>query len=188
MAADANGNDINNVIVPVTGFVAVKLGETTQPSPSGTTVPTGYTKLGLMAKDGGPEESVEIGDNLDFYQEGYKLRSGDDTMSYKFTLTELNETVLELLGHTTSGTGNTATVSRTEVAYTGNVGILWSEVKRDPGTGTLTAYSYGAVGTVSEVSRSTSSRGEMDTYEITFDLVKTGGKWYVGPKQATVTS
>lgn len=189
MAADANGNDLDNVIVPLTGFVAVKLDETKLPTVSGTTLPTDYNYLGLMTQDGGPEESVEMGDELEFYQEGYSLRAGNESIAYKFTLTELNTNVLKLLGHTTSGSGSSATTSRTAVAYNGVVGLIWSETKRDTGAdGTLKSYTYAALATVQEVARSASSRGDMDTYEITFKLKKTSGKWYDGPKIATVAS
>ncbi|XSS46001.1 hypothetical protein ACQBAU_16320 [Propionibacteriaceae bacterium Y2011] len=81
MAADAEGNDLGAVALPLTGHVGI--------APSGTTVPTsseganpaltipGLRKLGLLTTDGGPDWTTEpSGDPIEFWQDGYSIPSG----------------------------------------------------------------------------------------------------------------
>ncbi len=59
MTADAEGNDLEKVFIPVTGFLAVQLtGEPTwvDPTEGSATplvLPEGYVKVGLFKQDGG---------------------------------------------------------------------------------------------------------------------------------------
>ena len=79
MTADAEGNDLEKVFIPVTGFLAVQLtGEPTwvDPTEGSATplvLPEGYVKVGLFKQDGGPQDGGDKEDDLEFFQEGYKL-------------------------------------------------------------------------------------------------------------------
>ena len=62
MTADAEGNDLEKVFIPVTGFLAVQLtGEPTWVAPTEGSatplvLPEGYVKVGLFKQDGGPQD------------------------------------------------------------------------------------------------------------------------------------
>ena len=65
MTADAEGNDLEKVFIPVTGFLAVQLtGEPTwvDPTEGSATplvLPEGYVKVGLFKQDGGPQDGSD---------------------------------------------------------------------------------------------------------------------------------
>ena len=74
MTADAEGNDLEKVFIPVTGFLAVQLtGEPTwvDPTEGSATplvLPEGYVKVGLFKQDGGPPGELlaaVVGDDQD---------------------------------------------------------------------------------------------------------------------------
>ena len=74
MTADAEGNDLEKVFIPVTGFLAVQLtGEPTwvDPTEGSATplvLPEGYVKVGLFKQDGGPQDGGDKEDDLEFFQ------------------------------------------------------------------------------------------------------------------------
>lgn len=82
MAADANGNDVTAVGVPVTGFLGYAPKGTTLPTPSEGadpefTLPVAFKKAGLLTEDGGFEWTLEPdGDPIKFWQDGYSIPSG----------------------------------------------------------------------------------------------------------------
>lgn len=94
MAADTYGNDIDAVIIPLTGLIAY--------APFGTAIPTpteggaadlvlaeAFRKVGLISEDGGPEwDEAPDGDALEFWQSGYSIPSGLANVSMKFTAAE----------------------------------------------------------------------------------------------------
>ena len=102
MARDSQGNNLADVKVPVTGFAAI--------GPAGSTLinaatladpdfvlPSEYDYLGLFTQDGGPSEENEAGDAIEFFQMGYSLPSGDDSVKETLTLAEDNEAVRRLV-------------------------------------------------------------------------------------------
>lgn len=106
MAADAEGNDIGAVGVPITGFAAVQLPPTTgdftplfvdseEGAATPLTLPTGYVKVGLFTQDGGPQEGGDAGDAIEFFQQGYKA-PGDDQPNIVITLAEFSAIVRRL--------------------------------------------------------------------------------------------
>jgi len=106
MAADAEGNDIGAVGVPITGFAAVQLPtgtgdstptfvESAEGAATPLSLPTGYVKVGLFTQDGGPQEGGDAGDPIEFFQQGYKL-AGDDQPTIAITLAEMNAIVRRL--------------------------------------------------------------------------------------------
>jgi hypothetical protein len=82
MVADAFGNDITAVGIPVTGFLGFAPSGTAFPSPAvggaddfqlGNT----FKKAGLLTEDGGFEWTLEPdGDPIVFWQDGYSIPSG----------------------------------------------------------------------------------------------------------------
>lgn len=102
MAADAEGNDIGAVGVPITGFAAVQLAGPPEfvASADGAEVPlelpVGYEKVGLFKVDGGPQEGGDAGDAIEFFQQGYKL-AGDDQPNIVINLAQFDELVRQLI-------------------------------------------------------------------------------------------
>jgi uncharacterized protein YjdB len=102
MTADADGNDLKAVPIPVTGFLAVQLeGEPTylESEALGVTplvLPEGYQKAGLFSSDGGPQDGGDKEDDIEFFQDGYKL-GGAKTRTLQVTLAELNDIVEKLI-------------------------------------------------------------------------------------------
>jgi len=82
MVADAFGNDITAVGIPVSGFLGYAPGGTAFPTPaaggaSDFVLPAAFKKAGLLTEDGGFEWTLEPdGDPIVFWQEGYSIPSG----------------------------------------------------------------------------------------------------------------
>ena len=103
MSADELGNDIKNVAVPVTGRGAL--------APFGTTIPTpvegkelslaldeAFRTLGLRTTDGAPEWAWEKdGDDIEFFEEGYRIPSGLANVTCKMILAETSPFVREVI-------------------------------------------------------------------------------------------
>lgn len=94
MVADAAGNDITAVGVPVTGAIGF--------APFGTVIPTAvegkdpdfvlppaFVKIGLLKEDGGPQFAwAADGDPILFWQDGYSLPSGLANVTLAITAAE----------------------------------------------------------------------------------------------------
>lgn len=106
--ADASGNDILAVGVPVTGFIGI--------APAGTTIPTpvegaspslvldaAFKRLGLLKSDGGPQFAYAAdGEPIEFWQDGYSVVTGDANVTITVSIAEaLNTVVRELIAGTT---------------------------------------------------------------------------------------
>ena len=102
MTADAQGNDLSKVEVPVTGAIMLvpyeednKITEEmiakTKAEPD---LPEAYDRstacIGLITSDGGPQDSRDADDAIEFYQDGYLL-SPSSTLTTSFTTAENNE-------------------------------------------------------------------------------------------------
>lgn len=102
MTADAEGNDLGAVGVPITGFAAVQFtgGPTFLTSEQGATLPmvlpAGYEKIGLFKVDGGPQEGGDAGDPIEFFQQGYKI-AGDDQPTIQINLAQFDAKVRRLI-------------------------------------------------------------------------------------------
>lgn len=164
MAADAAGNDIEAVGIPITGFIAINWEATAPVAAAAMTyaLPTGYEYLGLITQDGGYAEENEAGDRIEFFQQGYSLAGGDGSLTFKATFAESSEAVRTLLGY------DATTGTRKTVTYTGEFGAFVA-VKYKNGR----AFLRGGVATVTEAVPSQETRGEVTSYEITF-----AWKWF----------
>ena len=102
MAQDTEGNDLNSVGIPLTGFIAVQLEGTPTFVAAATgggeqvELPSGYVKVGLFKDDGGPQDASDKDDDIEFFQDGYKL-GGKQTRTVQVTLAEFNDIVRELM-------------------------------------------------------------------------------------------
>lgn len=102
--ADAAGNDLQAVGVPITGMIAVchdvaqaNVVADAKMSANPVELPgSKWVKLGLITQDGGLEFGNESGDALEFFQDGYKL-SGAGSRTMSVTLAEDNPAVRRLL-------------------------------------------------------------------------------------------
>src|SRR5689334_22703797 len=101
MAADEQGNDLDAVGVPITGLAAFapaiqsNVIAKADLGASPLVLPGGYKRLGLYKVDGGPQESRDSDDPIEFFQKGYTI-SGDGTRSVVISLAEANAAVQEL--------------------------------------------------------------------------------------------
>lgn len=84
MAADADGNDVLAVGVPLAGFIGIgPFGTTLPAADEGNTDPldpvlnAAIVKIGLLKTDGGPQFAwAADGDPIEFWQVGYSIPSG----------------------------------------------------------------------------------------------------------------
>lgn len=102
MTADTQGNDLDAVGVPITGLAAfaplleANIIAKDELGASPLVLPAAFKRLGLYKQDGGPAESRESGDAIEFFQKGYTL-AGDGTRTVTIGLAEQNPTVQGLL-------------------------------------------------------------------------------------------
>ena len=110
MARDTQGNDLESVKVPITGFAAIgPKGGTSmtkaQLEAASLSLPSGYEYLGLFTTDGGPAEASEAEDPLEFFQIGYTLPGDDGKLTETLVLAEDNDAV-RTLRYGDTGTGS----------------------------------------------------------------------------------
>lgn len=180
MAADAAGNDLSAVKVPLTSFAAIgaiggTLLEQTALEAATLALPTGYEYLGLFTQDGGPTEEVEAGDQLYFFQPGYSLPSGSDEITETLVLAEDNPAVRRLV-YGSAGTGNTHI--KTGAVPTGSFPYL--RVSRYKNG---TELRRNGMVHVTAIEPEQETRGEVRAVSITFayewqDNIGTEGGWY----------
>lgn len=103
MTADQAGNDLTKVFVPITGFMGYGPQGTTIPTPAELAVlnfllPVTVRKVGLVKQDGGFDWTGEpSGDALEFWQDGYKVPSGQVNATLAVTLAQTDPIVRELI-------------------------------------------------------------------------------------------
>jgi len=102
--ADAQGNDIELVGVPLSGRIAIAPFATAIPTPETGADPelalnAAFKPIGLVKKDGGPQLAyAATGDPLDFWQDGYEIPSGLAEVTLSTTAAEiLNAEVRKLV-------------------------------------------------------------------------------------------
>ena len=159
MARDNQGNDLGAIDVQLTGFAAINFNATQAPTLvelAGNTIPTGYEYLGLFLEDGGYAEESEAGDLTYFFQQGYTIRTGDQSISGKLTPAEDNDTVWKLTGITNN--------VREKICYEGSFGLIIATQFKN---GNIVA--RGGMAHVTEVAPSAESRGEINSIEISFE-------------------
>lgn len=160
MAADAAGNDLGAVFIPVTGNIAIAPFGTAVPSPADgakatVTLAEVFEKLGLFAEDGGFEWTEEAsGDPIVFFQQGYSIPSGEANVQVVVKLAETSRKNLETVRGTKFDENNHTIVDASgnplqyvvwteEIAKNGNIRrracenatvASWKEDKDERGT------------------------------------------------------
>ena len=99
MAADAQGNNLDDVLVPVTGRTCVvDYDEENVITPemigkgvADPQLPAAYASgcIGLVTADGAPQDASENGDPVEFWQQGYQI-NGEASITTAFTAAEDN--------------------------------------------------------------------------------------------------
>lgn len=192
MSADADGNNIDAVSVPVTGFAAVQLSGTPTfvssavGGASTLVLPTGYQKVGLFKTDGGPKDSNDKSDDIEFFQDGYTI-SGTHTRTVEIGLAQFDAYVRQLV----SG-----------VAPDSNGMIVITDQNNDDTFPLFTTVKYkngnsrrrNGLARISAVDADQEKRGDASGLSVTFKWVYTdaiGGlyrEWLVTPSGLTVSS
>jgi hypothetical protein len=118
MAADSQGNDLDEVGVPIGGLVAFapyaseNVIADADMGKKPLSLPEAYKKLGLITQDGAPQHSWDTDDPVEFWQKGYSL-SVDGTRGIQVNLGENNSSVLELTEGKTPDTNGVIYVDST---------------------------------------------------------------------------
>jgi hypothetical protein len=139
-------------------ITAVQLGADTL------TVPSGFKYLGLRTSDGGPEQSREAGDAIEFLEDGFSINA-DGSITVAMTLAQYNEITRELsLGSAPDANG----VIKVKDTTNSNQYIVLLEsvyksgaIKREHG-----------VVRVSEISNGKDERGTVNGIAVTFQWVR----------------
>lgn len=103
MSADSAGNDLTKVFVPITGFLGYGPQGTTIPERSelaepSFTLPPQVQRVGLIKRDGGFEWTGNpSGDAIEFWQDGYKLPSGQVEATLAVALAQTDPVVRKLI-------------------------------------------------------------------------------------------
>ncbi|MGL3804720.1 IPT/TIG domain-containing protein [Paeniglutamicibacter sp. R2-26] len=112
MAADAAGNDIQAVGIPITGNIGFAPVGTAGPTPAegasrSFTLDPAFRKPGLQTEDGGFEWTLEAdGDPITFWQDGYSLSTGLATAELVLKLAQTDEIVRSIIrGKTADANG-----------------------------------------------------------------------------------
>ena len=107
MAADAAGNDITNVFIPVDGKLYFAPYGTAYPSAVelgtyGYTPPAAWKLAGLITVDGGFGWSEDRATPLELFQDGYQVSPGNGKASLSVKLAETSANVRQLLRNLTA--------------------------------------------------------------------------------------
>lgn len=184
MTADAAGNDLEAVGVPITGVAAFapvapeNVITKAQLGASPLVLPVAAKRLGLYKVDGGPAPARETGDALEFFQKGYML-AGEGTRSVTITLAEQNHAVLQLTEGATPDANGVIEVSS---SLPGNRFILYVVTRYRGG---LEKRQIG-VASVTAIEPDQQTRGEIEGAAVTFtwqedDLFNGAPFWQWGP-------
>lgn len=103
MTADAQGNDVGAVGIPISGNIGVApvaSGNVIAPSAGASPVlalPAAFRKLGLIKQDGGFDWTTEAdGDAIEFFQEGYSIPTGIANATLEVGLAQTDPVVREV--------------------------------------------------------------------------------------------
>jgi len=190
MAADTQGNDLDAVGVPITGMAAIapvteaNVIAKAALAASPLVLPTAFERLGLFKVDGGPSESRESGDPIEFFQIGYTL-AGDGSRAVTINLAEFNSVVQKVVE---GGTPDENGVIEASSSLPDGQWILFTSTRYKNGKEKRRV----GVVTVTAVESDQESRGEVEGRAVTFtyqehDLFNGAPFWqWVGTPGATV--
>lgn len=192
MSIDANGNDLDAVSVPVTGFVAVQLSGTAvyvTPEDGAKTpfvIPTGYKKIGLFTEKGAPQDDSKSDDDIELWQTGYKIRGDVKSRTLEVITAELNDTVRTLTEGVAPDANGMIVIDQGNQAQF----PLIEYVKYKNGM----SRRRNGLARISSVSVDQQTRGDVAGNDITFEWVRNdeiGGfyrEWIIDPSVTNVKS
>ncbi len=181
MAADSQGRDLSAVFIPVTGDYWL--------APAGTTpiakadladpefvIPVAFKKIGLIVRDCGFEAAIsKDGDDILFFQDGYRMGNGVASLTKKVTAAETNAFVRQVIaGEVPDSDGYV------EIDAAGN-DVVWVSLTEEIDRNGRRLREQNASTTLSEWARTKSANGEVTGFELTFDWgrnVAHGNKHY----------
>jgi len=172
MTADAFGNDVSAVGIPVTGFLGFAPAPATIPNSLAGASPTltldaAFRKVGLLTEDGGFEWTLEAdGDPIKFWQDGYSIPSGLANVTLVAKVAQYNEIIRQLVygktadanGYLTIDGGGTANRYALFTEEIFKNGVIRRTVAADAG--------------ISSIKLDKSTRGEVQGYEVTFTVAR----------------
>lgn len=179
MAADAAGNDILNVFIPITGAFFF--------APYGTALPTtqalsayGYTPAapwvpaGLITVDGGFGWSDDRAEKIEFFQDGYQSNAGNGKASLAVKLAETSANVRLLLRNATADDYGGIDVDV-------DVDVQWSVMTKEVDKLGNVRWRAGGNGWLDTIASDRSTRGQANANEATFAVrrdVNLGNRHY----------
>lgn len=186
MAADAKGNDVAAVGIPVTGFFGYAPIGTTLPTPEeggalDFLLPAAFKKVGLLTEDGGFTWAEEPdGDPITFYQEGYSIPSGLANVTLAAKLAEYNEIVRSVTYGKTADENGFITIDGG--GHATRYVLFSEEIFKNGVIRRRVAADAGVTGAV----RDQSTRGEVNGTELTFSIARSSllnnehiGEWLI---------
>lgn len=186
MAADAQGNDVGAVGIPITGALGFAPITTTLPTPvEGAdpefVLPIAFKRAGLLKVDGGPQFAwAASGDPIEFWQDGYSIPSGLADVTLVATFAQTDDFVRELTYGKAPDANGYLTVDGGGHAVEK---VLWSEEIFK--NGAIRRRIAAKVG-VKSVAEDKSTRGEVLGYVITFEIKRSAllgndhfGEWVI---------
>jgi len=168
MAADAAGNDILNVFIPVTGFLAFAPYGTALPSTAdmaayGYTPPVAWKRAGLITVDGGLGWSDERADSIEFFQDGYQVSAANGTAALAVKLAETSANVRLLLRNATAdGNGG--------IDVNIDADVRWSLYTEEVDKNGVIRRRVAGNGWLASAAADRSTRGEVNANEATFTI------------------
>lgn len=168
MAADAAGNDILNVFIPVTGFLAFAPYGTALPSTAdmaayGYTPPVAWKRAGLITVDGGFGWSDERADSIEFFQDGYQVSAANGTAALAVKLAETSANVRLLLRNATAdGNGG--------IDVDIDADVRWSLYTEEVDKNGVIRRRVAGNGWLASAAADRSTRGEVNANEATFTI------------------
>ena len=168
MAADAAGNDILNVFIPVTGFLAFAPYGTALPSTAdmaayGYTPPVAWKRAGLITVDGGFGWSDERADSIEFFQDSYQVSAGNGTATLAVKLAETSGNVRQLLRNATADLYGGMDIDV-------DADIRWALYTEEVDKNGTIRRRVAGIGWLSTAATNRSTRGEVNATEATFTI------------------
>lgn len=170
MTADAYGNDITAVAVPVTGNLGIAPKGTTLVTPteggaSDFTIPAAFKKAGLVKDDGGPQWSWEPdGDPIQFWQDGYSIPSGKANVTLEASFAQTDDFVRSIVY------GAEADANHYIIVDGGGSALEYVLFTEEVFKNGVIRRRQAAVASVQSVKEDQSKRGEVLGYDVVFEI------------------
>lgn len=193
MAADANGNDVSKVFVPVTGNLGVAPAGTDIPGSAeggavGYILPVEFKRPGLITEDGGFEWTLEAdGDPIKFYQQGFSIPSGLANATLVVKLAQTDNIVRSIIHGQTPDVNGYLEIDAggTDVRYV----IFTEEIAKNGDIRRRIAADAG----ISSLKEDKSENGTLVGYEVTFSVERSSklnnkhlGEWIISPSTIAI--